>query len=132
MNAPHPTSLSLTAGEVADVKSRGYRPRDHYEQNAALREVIDFEASWELRCDKPTLLRRIFKNLLEHDSFLLLRRYEECIDTREHVSSLRRESHTWTRQSMPNTVRMYKFRSANSTRDYRERVWALQFAFVIG
>ena len=27
--------FGLTAAEVAEVKARGYRPRDHYEQNAA-------------------------------------------------------------------------------------------------
>ena len=31
------------------VKSRGYRPRDYYEQNATLREVIDFIASGDAR-----------------------------------------------------------------------------------
>ena len=40
--------FGLTAAEVAELKARGYRPRDHYEQNAALREVIDFIASGAL------------------------------------------------------------------------------------
>src|SRR4029077_19893779 len=40
--------FGLTAAEVEATKSRGYRPRDHYEQNHVLREVIDFIASGAL------------------------------------------------------------------------------------
>ena len=34
--------FGLTAEQVGELKSRGYRPRDYYEKNAALREVLDF------------------------------------------------------------------------------------------
>ena len=40
--------FGLNAAEVEEMQSRGYRPRDLYEQNATLGEVIDFIASGAL------------------------------------------------------------------------------------
>ena len=34
--------FGLTADEIEEAKRRGYRPRDYYEQNSTLREVIDW------------------------------------------------------------------------------------------
>src|SRR4030095_2926108 len=61
--------FGLTAAEVAEVKARGYRPRDHYEQNETLHEVIDFIASGALGHGDAELFRPIVENLLDHDPF---------------------------------------------------------------
>jgi starch phosphorylase len=122
--------LGLTAHEVAEVKARGYRPRDHYEQNPALREVIDFIAGCELGRGDADLFRPIVENLLDHDPFLVLADYQSYIDAQKRVSALWRDAHAWTRQSILNTARMGKFSSDRSIRDYCERVWKVQPASV--
>src|SRR5262249_52206723 len=43
--------FGLTAEEVEKVKARSYRPRDHYDQNRALRELIDFIAPVRLHAE---------------------------------------------------------------------------------
>ena len=118
--------FGLTAAEVTEVKSRGYRPRDYYEQNATLREVIDFIASGALGRGDVELFRPLVENLLDHDPFLLLADYQSYIDTQERVSALWRDPQAWTRQSILNTARMGKFSSDRSIRDYCERVWKIQ------
>jgi starch phosphorylase len=72
--------FGLTAAEVGEVKSRGYRARDYYKQNATLREVIDFIASGALSGGDAELFRPIIENLLDHDPFLLLADYQAYID----------------------------------------------------
>jgi len=52
------------------MKSRGYRPRDYYEQAPHSREVIDFLASGALGNGDTELFRPIVENLLDHDPFL--------------------------------------------------------------
>ena len=118
--------FGLTAAEVREVKSRGYRPRDYYEQNATLREVIDFIASGALGRGDVELFRPLVQNLLDYDPFLLLADYQSYIDTQERVSALWRDPQGWTRQSILNTARMGKFSSDRSIRDYCERVWKIQ------
>ncbi len=115
--------FGLTAAEVTEVKTRGYRPRDYYDQNAALREVIDFIASGTLGSGDTELFRPIVENLLNHDPFLLLADYQAYIDAQDRVSALWRDPHAWTRQSILNSARMGKFSSDRSIRDYCQRVW---------
>jgi glycogen phosphorylase len=118
--------FGLTAAEVGEVKSRGYRPRDHYEQNATLREVMDFIASGALGGGDVELFRPVVENLLDHDSFLLLADYQAYIEAQERVSALWRDPQAWTRKSILNTARMGKFSSDRSIRDYCDRVWKVQ------
>ncbi len=118
--------FGLTAAEVAEVKTRGYRPRDYYDQNATLREVIDFIASGALGSGDTELFRPIVENLLNHDPFLLLADYQAYIDAQDRVSALWRDPHAWTRQSILNSARMGKFSSDRSIRDYCQRVWKVQ------
>ncbi len=124
--------FGLTAAEATDVKARGYRPRDHYEQNVMLREVIDFIASGALGNGDAELFRPVVENLLDHDPFLLLADYQAYIEAQDRVSALWRDPAAWTRQSILNSARMGKFSSDRSIRDYCERVWKVQPASVPG
>jgi glycogen phosphorylase len=115
--------FGLTAEEVERLKARGYRSRDYYEQNSALREVIDFMASGALGRGDRDLFRPIVENLLDHDPFLLFADYQSYIDAQERVSALWRDPQAWMRSSILNAARMGKFSSDRSIRDYCDRVW---------
>ena len=112
-----------TAGQVQDLKSRGYRPHDHYEQNADLREVLDFIASGGLSGGDAELFRPLVANLLGHDPFLVLADYQAYVACQDQVSGLWRDPEAWTRKSILNAARMGKFSSDRSIRDYCEQVW---------
>jgi glycogen phosphorylase len=118
--------FGLTAEQVEMVKARGYHPRDHYEQNPMLREVIDFIASGELARGDSELFRPIVENLLNDDPFLLLADYQAYIDAQDRVNGLWRDTQAWTRSSILNSARMGKFSSDRSIRDYCERVWKIE------
>ena len=118
--------FGLTAEQVEMVKARGYHPREHYEQNPMLREVIDFIASGELARGDSDLFRPIVENLLNDDPFLLLADYQAYIDAQDRVNGLWRDPQAWTRSSILNSARMGKFSSDRSIRDYCERVWKIE------
>jgi starch phosphorylase len=118
--------FGLTAAEVAELKARGYRPRNQYEQNAALRQVIDLIGSGALAHGDTELFRPIVENLMNDDPFLLLADYQAYIDAQDRVSALWRDPQAWTRRSILNSARMGKFSSDRSIRDYCERVWKVQ------
>jgi starch phosphorylase len=115
--------FGLTADEVRDLKARGYRPRDQYEVNATLREVLGFIASGALSRGDAALFRPLVENLLHEDPFLLLADYQAYVDCQERVSALWRDPQAWTRMSILNTARMGKFSSDRSIRDYCEQIW---------
>jgi starch phosphorylase len=115
--------FGLTAEQVAALKSRGYRPRDHYERSAPLREVLDFVASGALAHGDPELFRPLVDNLLCDDPFLVLADYQAYVDCQERVSALWRDRQAWTRTAILNVARMGKFSSDRSIRDYCDQVW---------
>jgi len=118
--------FGLTAEEVQDVKARGYRPRTHYEQNATLREVLDFIASGALAGGDAALFRPLVDNLLDQDPFLVLADYQAYVECQDQISALWRDQPAWTRKSILNASRMGKFSSDRSIRDYCEQVWKVK------
>jgi len=118
--------FGLDVDQVRELKSKGYRPRDHYEASAALREVLDFIASGALARGDPDVLRPVVDNLLNDDPFLVLADYQEYVDRQDQVSVLWRDPQAWTRMSILNACRMGMFSSDRSIREYCERVWQVK------
>jgi starch phosphorylase len=118
--------FGLNADQVRELKAGGYRPWDHYEQNATLRGVLDFIASGALAGGDANLFRPLVDNLLGHDPFLVLADFQAYLECQDRVSALWRNPPDWTRQSILNAARMGKFSSDRSIRDYCEQVWRVQ------
>ena len=115
--------FGLTAAQVQELKSGGYRPHDYYEQNATLREVLDFVASGALAGGDTAQFQPLVDNLLRHDPFLLLADYQAYVGCQDQVSALWRDPQAWTRKSILNAARMGKFSSDRAIRDYCAQVW---------
>ncbi len=118
--------FGLTAEQARDLKAGGYRPRDIYEQNAALREVLDFIASGALADGDTNLFKPLVENLLESDPFLVLADYQAYIDCQTQVGMLWHNPQMWTRKSILNVARMGKFSSDRSIREYCRKVWKVE------
>jgi len=115
--------FGLDAAQVVATKARGYQPIQHYEQNATLREVIDFIASGGLSGGDPAPFRPLVDNLLRHDPFLVLADFAAYLECQERVAALWRDPRAWTKMSITNVARMGKFSSDRSIRDYCARAW---------
>ncbi|MBL7187954.1 MAG: glycogen/starch/alpha-glucan phosphorylase [Phycisphaerae bacterium] len=118
--------FGLTADQARDLKACGYYPRGIYEQNAALREVLDFIASGALVGGDTDLFRPLVDNLIASDPFLVLADYQSYVESQTQVSTLWQDPQTWTRRSIINVARMGKFSSDRSIRDYCRQVWQVQ------
>ncbi|MFA7174277.1 MAG: glycogen/starch/alpha-glucan phosphorylase [Kiritimatiellia bacterium] len=115
--------FGLTAPEVAERKARGYQPYGFYQNNAALKEVLDFIGSGALAGGDVSLFRPLVDNLLYKDPYLLLADYQSYVECQERVSQLWNTPPEWTRASILNVARTGKFSSDRSIRDYCEHVW---------
>jgi starch phosphorylase len=112
--------------QVTELRLRGYRPRDYYEQNSILREVLDLIGSGALSNGDKALFQPIVDNLLEHDPFFLLADYQSYVDCQSHVSALWGDDQNWTRKSILNVARMGKFSADRSIDDYSQWIWKVK------
>ena len=115
--------FGLTDEQVAETKARGYKPRAIYEQNSALRAVIDTIGSGTFSRGDANLFQPLVNSLLDYDPFLLFADFQAYVDCQAKVDALWRDPSAWTRQSILNVARMGKFSSDRSIREYSERIW---------
>jgi len=118
--------FGFTVEQVTELRSQGYRPRDYYEQNSMLQEVLDLIASGALSNGDKELFRPIVENLLGHDPFFLLADYQPYVDCQNKVGALWADQQNWTRKSILNVARMGKFSADRSIGDYCERIWKVK------
>ena len=118
--------FGLNADQGRDLKTQGYRPADIYEQNASLRDVLDFIASGALAGGDKNLFRPLVDNLLMSDPFLVLADYQAYVDRQAQVGALWRDPQSWTQKSINTVAHMGKFSSDRSVRDYCRQVWHVQ------
>ena len=115
--------FGLNAEQARQYNPGNYRPRDIYEQNETLREVIDFIASGSIAGGDKKLFNPLVENLLGSDPFLVLADYQAYAQAQMNVSKLWHNQNEWTRTSILNVARMGKFSSDRSIRDYANKIW---------
>ena len=111
------------ADEVRKIRSEGYRPRDYYEANEELRQVLDMIGSGFFSPDHTDLYKPIIDNLLQYDHYLLLADYASYIACQGRVDALYRDQAEWTRRAILNVAGMGKFSSDRTIREYAEEIW---------
>jgi len=115
--------FGLTTEEIENLMTCGYEPRNIYESNFFLREVIDQIAAGEFSRGDRNLFMPLLDSLLNHDDYLVLADYQSYIDCQDRVSGLFRDRQLWTTMSILNTARMGTFSSDRSVREYCANIW---------
>jgi starch phosphorylase len=115
--------FGLTAEEVADRKANGYRPREVYETNPALRAVIDLLGSGRFSDGDRGLYQPLVDSLLDRDDYMLLADYQPYVDCQQRVSDAFRDQARWARMSILNSARAGRFSSDRAIREYCAKVW---------
>jgi starch phosphorylase len=117
--------FGLTAEEVAERKAGGYRPRDVYESNPALRETLDTIGSGLFANGDRDLFQPIIDSLLNRDEYMLLADYQAYVDAQERAGDAYRNRENWTRMSILNCARVGRFSSDRSIREYCRDIWSI-------
>lgn len=116
--------FGMTAPEVQTLRAKGYNPRDYYQHNPQLRQVIDMIAEGAFSPNEPGLFRPIADSLLNQgDQYMLLADYASYVACQEKVSELYRNPKAWARTSILNTARMGKFSSDRTIAEYAADIW---------
>ncbi|NEO32708.1 MAG: glycogen/starch/alpha-glucan phosphorylase [Symploca sp. SIO3C6] len=115
--------FGLTTQEVYALKARGYNPREYYDNNPELRDVIDRIATGCFSNGDQEMFRPIVDSLMYHDQYMLFADYQSYVDCQEQVSQAYRDQNNWTRMSILNSVRMGKFSSDRTIKEYCQDIW---------
>ena len=116
--------FGLTTDEVASLRETGYNPRDYYEANKDLKEVLDMIASGYFSMDEPDRFKPIVDTLLQNgDHYLLLADYASYIACQLKVEDAYRNQNTWVKKAILNVANMGKFSSDRTILQYAEQIW---------
>lgn len=123
MDADNMFVFGLRTQDVSALKSVGYDPRLHYEENATLRAVIDAIQNGDFSAGSPDRYRGLMQGLLQHDPYLLLADFSDYHATQLKVDELYRDSSAWAERAILNVAAMGEFSSDRTVNEYVRKVW---------
>lgn len=115
--------FGLTADEVAERKKNGYRPRDFYERDPELKEILDLVRSGFFSVREPGLFTGLVDGLLENDPYMVLADYPAYAQAQREVSAAWADRDRWNRMAILNVSRMGRFSSDRTIREYANEIW---------
>ena len=118
--------FGLTAGQVQDLKSRGYCPMDYYNGNGALRRVIDqISAGFSDQVDYSDLTARLLRGAggSPADEYLLLADFDSYCQAHRRALETYADRKRWSQMSLINIARSGIFAADRSIRDYARDIW---------
>jgi glycogen phosphorylase len=119
--------FGLTTPQVAELKASGYNPRDYYNQNEELREVLDMIGGGYFSVEEPNRYQAIVDTLLNNgDNYLLLADYASYVATQDEVGKVYQDQEEWSRRAILNVARMAKFSSDRTIGEYAKNIWHVE------
>ncbi|MCX8079228.1 MAG: glycogen/starch/alpha-glucan phosphorylase [Geminocystis sp.] len=115
--------FGLTADEVYRLKASGYNPYQYYEQNQELREVIDRIADGTFSHGDRELFKPLVAHLLHEDTYMLMADYQSYVECQKQVAAAYKDKEKWTTMSILNSIRMGKFSSDRTVKEYCDEIW---------
>jgi starch phosphorylase len=118
--------FGLTVEGIQRLRAEGYRPREVYETDPVLHDVIDALADGTFSRGDASLFRPLVDSLLGEDPWLLLADFRSYVEGQAEVERAYLDPERWARMSILNTARMGFFSSDRSIADYCREVWRVE------
>jgi starch phosphorylase len=113
-----------TAGQVEQLRGKGYQPRSLYEANPALRAALDAIADGLFSPSEPERYQSIRNTLVDWgDHYLLLADYPDYLRAQAEVDALYRDRPAWRRKAILNVAAMGPFSSDRTIAEYAREIW---------
>jgi starch phosphorylase len=114
--------FGMNSEEVTALR-KNYSPRDWYNGNSELKDVIDMIGNGSFSPGEPDLFQPIFDSLLSADNYMLLADFASYMAAQEEVGRLYLNNSEWCRISIINTAGVGKFSSDRTISDYARDIW---------
>ncbi|MDR0445082.1 MAG: glycogen/starch/alpha-glucan phosphorylase [Puniceicoccales bacterium] len=116
-----------TESEIETLRQRGYNPFDIYHQHEELRELLDWMRSdYFALPDGQNPVKALAEHILYNgDPFFALADYKDYRRAQLWVDQSFLDPKRWAMQAIFNTIRMGRFSSDRTIREYAEEIWKL-------
>ena len=111
--------FGMTTPEVNDLRSRGYVPMNFYNNNAELRNVIDFINRGF--CGKQ--FPEISGTIVYHDPYMVLADFADYRQAQNRIDELWADRKRWNSMSLMNTACSGRFAADRAINEYAENIW---------
>ena len=119
--------FGLREEEISKIRQEGnYRPDQIYEENPALRKVMNQLIDGTLEPEDPDIFREIYHDLLERDPYFILKDFEAYCRANEKIDELYQKPEIWWEKGIRNIAKAGYFSSDRTIKEYSEGVWDLK------
>lgn len=117
--------FGLKEHEVAELKQKGYRPKEFIERSPMLKEIFSLLHSNFFSPHIPGLFTPIVDSLMHHDTYLLCADFESYCEMQDNVSRMYLNKDEWVKRSIINVSKSGFFSSDRTIREYAQDIWKI-------
>lgn len=111
---------------IKHYENRDYVSRDFYENDAAIRQMVDFIVGDQLMpLGSRENLERLHKELISKDWFMTLLDLKDYIVTKERLFADYNDRRKWSKMMLVNIAKAGYFSSDRTIADYNQDIWKL-------
>ena len=119
--------FGLSADQVMeDEKNGNYNPRDVYNNNQDVRQVLTQLVNGFYSPENPELFRALYDALLEKDTYFTLLDFDSYKEAHNRIDAAYRDEEHWARTAMLQTASAGKFSSDRTIAQYAKEMWHLE------
>ncbi|MCW5661376.1 MAG: glycogen/starch/alpha-glucan phosphorylase [Burkholderiaceae bacterium] len=119
----HMFVFGLRADAVVRLRAEGYKPRQHVDNDPALRKALEAIGGGAFSPDEPARYRGLIDGLLTHDTYMVLADFADYLAAQRRVDALYRQRAAWTAAVCHNIAAMGRFSVDRTVREYAHKVW---------
>ena len=119
--------FGLSADQVMEYEKNGnYNPRDVYNNNQDVRQVLTQLVNGFYSPENPELFRALYDALLEKDTYFTLLDFDSYKEAHNKIDAAYRDEEHWARTAMLQTACAGKFSSDRTIEEYAKEMWHLE------
>ena len=119
--------FGLSADQVMEYEKNGnYNPRDVYNNNQDVRQILTQLVNGFYSPENPELFRALYDALLEKDTYFTLLDFDSYKEAHNRIDAAYRDEEHWARTAMLQTASAGKFSSDRTIEEYAKEMWHLE------
>jgi len=119
--------FGLHADEIAEMQKKGsYNSRERYDNDPAIKEVMDALASDRFCPNEPGMFRWIFDELVSRgDRYFHIADFPSYVETHGRIDGEYQQDSVWWHKATLNVARIGKFSSDRTVLEYARDIWGI-------